>query len=140
MSCPKGAMERPPTGKTGDSAYKSIVAENEERVNHKAAFLAARDAEYAAWKEKNGVVDVRTETTDAETGVTVVRECRGMVCGGAMSRDFGKMYNIAPIAKMTKWQKRRLRDPRRSKGWHERDTRRKVSQSVLDAITEKWGE
>ena len=140
MSCRTGESTRYPTGKTGDVFYKGLLAENEERVNHKAAFLAARDAEYAAWKEQNGVVDVRTETTDAETGVTVVRECRGMVCGGAMSIDLGKMYNVAPTFGRTRGQQRNLRDPRRSKGWHERDTRRKVSQSVLDAIMEKWGE
>ena len=140
MSCTKGESPRYPTGKTGDMYYKGLLAENEERVNHKAAFLAARDAEYAAWKDKNGVVDERTETVDPETGVTMVRECRGMVCGGAMSRDFGKMYNTMTIPSRTRGQQRNLRDPRRSKGWHRSDTRRKVSQVVLDVITEKWGE
>ena len=123
MSCPQGAAKRPPTGKTGDKAYKSIVAENEERVNRKAAFLSARDAEYAAWKEKNGVTDVRTETTDAETGMTTVTERRGMVCGGAMSIDLGKMYNIAQASEPTRWQQRRLRDHQRS-----------------EERAEKWGE
>ena len=106
-----------------DPNLQKFKREGEERVNRKAAFLSARDAEYAAWKEKNGVSDVRTETTDAETGMTTVTERRGMVCGGAMSIDLGKMYNVAPIANMTQWQKRRLRDHQRS-----------------EERTEKWGE
>ncbi len=139
MSCAKGETERPPTGKTGDSTYKKIVAENEERVNRKAAFLAARDAEYAEWKAKNGVVDTRMETVDAETGVTVVRECRGMVCGGAMSFDYGKMYNVVRVPGRTKEQQRNLREALRSKAWHGNYTRR-TSRVVLDAISGKWGE
>ena len=139
MSKRAGQCAVSPTGKTGDAAYKKIVAENEERVNHKAAFLSARDAEYAAWREKNGVVDTRTESVDAETGATTITECRGMVCGGAMSRDLGKMYNVAQIAARTKSQRRNLREPLRSKVWRGRDTRR-TSQAVLDAISTKWGE
>lgn len=123
MSCRTGESPRYPTGKTGDAFYKGLLAENEERVNRKAAFLAARDAEYAAWKEQNGVVDVRAETTDAETGMTTVTESRGMVCGGAMSIDLGKMYNIAQASEPTRWQQRRLRDHQRSEG-----------------RAEKWGE
>ena len=106
-----------------DPNLQKFKREDEERVNRKAAFLSARDAEYAAWKERNGVADVRTETTDAETGMTTVTERRGMVCGGAMSIDLSKMYNIAQASEPTRWQQRRLRVRQRS-----------------EERAEKWGE
>lgn len=73
-----------PTGKTNDAAYKKVVAENEERVNRKAAFLSLRDAAFASWEAKNGRDERVVEVTDAE-GRTFRVKTRGTVCGARSS-------------------------------------------------------
>ena len=110
-----------------DPNLQKFKREDEERVNHKAAFLAKRDRAYRDWCAANGVAD-RVVRVDEDTGVKTV--VRGSVCVAAPNG----FYDVRNALGALDMADNRVEINEKQKAWSRKNmARRKKTEKMLRA-------